>query len=207
VSCLCKTQRISGTHGSLPGCAWGTLALFYKLRGGGFLSDVGASLFSVGDCLSRHPCGLCQVQTLQASNGRIHPVEGGTAAKSDRRQKSRHLSSGLRAEEEWGPRLVSIANCWRRGLVVCLGSYDQVWRVSQEAAKAAGIGTHSLRHTYRTWLDSAGTPLGVQQQLMRHGDIRTTMNVYGDAATADMAEAHGKVLGLALNGLQAKLSS
>ena len=84
-------------------------------------------------------------------------------------------------------------------------SYDQVWRKYQEAAKAAGIGglgTHSLRHTYRTWLDSVGTPVGVQQKLMRHADIRTTMNVYGDAGTADMAEAHGKIVGLALNRLQ-----
>jgi len=84
-------------------------------------------------------------------------------------------------------------------------SYDQVWRAYQKAAKAAGIGglgTHSLRHTYRTWLDSVGTTLGVQQRLMRHADIRTTMNVYGDADAADMAEAHGKVVGLALNGLQ-----
>lgn len=84
-------------------------------------------------------------------------------------------------------------------------SYDQVWRMYQKAAKAAGIGglgTHSLRHTYRTWLDSIGTPVGVQQRLMRHADIRTTMNVYGDAATADMAEAHGKIVGLALNGTE-----
>ena len=63
-------------------------------------------------------------------------------------------------------------------------SFDQVWRVYQKAAKAAGIGslgTHTLRHTFRTWLDSVGTPLGVQQKLMRHADIRTTMNIYGDA--------------------------
>jgi integrase len=86
-------------------------------------------------------------------------------------------------------------------------SYDQVWRVYQKAADAAGIGglgTHSLRHTYRSWLDSVGTPVGVQQKLMRHADIRTTMNTYGDAATADMAEAHGKIVGLALNGAQAE---
>jgi integrase len=85
-------------------------------------------------------------------------------------------------------------------------SYDQVWRVYQKAAKAAGIGglgTHVLRHTFRTWLGSVGTAVGVQQQLMRHADIRTTMNVYGDAVTADMAEAHGKIVGLALNGSQA----
>jgi integrase len=80
-------------------------------------------------------------------------------------------------------------------------SYDQVWRVYQRAAGKAGIGrlgTHSLRHTYRSWLDSVGTPVGVQQRLMRHADIRTTMNVYGDAGTEDMAKAHGKVVRLAL---------
>jgi integrase len=83
-------------------------------------------------------------------------------------------------------------------------SYDQVWRMYQKAAKSAGIdglGTHCLRHTYRTWLDSVGTPVGVMQKLMRHTDVRTTMQ-YGDAFTADMAEAHGKVVGLALNGAQ-----
>jgi integrase len=80
-------------------------------------------------------------------------------------------------------------------------SYDQVWRMYQKAADKAGIGklgTHSLRHTYRAWLDSIGTPVGVQQKLMRHSDIRTTMNVYGDAATAEMAEAHGKIVRLAI---------
>jgi integrase len=52
-----------------------------------------------------------------------------------------------------------------------LWSYDQVWRVYQKAAKAAaigGVGTHRLRYTFRTWLDS----VGVQQRLMRRADIR-----------------------------------
>jgi len=81
-------------------------------------------------------------------------------------------------------------------------SYDQVWRKYRKAADIAGIGalgTHSLRHTYRSWLDSVGTPVGVQQKLMRHSDIRTTMNIYGDAATAEMTEAHGKIVRLALS--------
>jgi hypothetical protein len=42
----------------------------------------------------------------------------------------------------------------------------------------------------------------VPLDVMRHADIRTTMNVYGDAARADMQEAHGKIVVLALNGLQ-----
>ena len=75
----------------------------------------------------------------------------------------------------------------------------------QRAADAAGlghVGTRTFRHSYRTWIDSVGTPIGVQQKLMRHSDIRTTMNIYGDAASADMPEAHGKIAGLALNGTE-----
>ena len=82
-------------------------------------------------------------------------------------------------------------------------SYDQVWRMYQKAGAKAGIGglgTHSLRHTYRSWLDAVGTPIAVQQKLMRHADIRTTMNIYGDIVTDEMAKAHSKVVGLALNG-------
>jgi integrase len=48
------------------------------------------------------------------------------------------------------------------------------------------------------WIDAVGTPIGVQQKLMRHSDIRTTMNIYGDATTEDMRAAHNKIVGLAL---------
>jgi integrase len=83
-------------------------------------------------------------------------------------------------------------------------SYDQIWRVYQKAAKAAGIGgfgTHALRHTFRSWLDAVGTTVAVQQKLMRHSDVRTTMNVYGDVVTDEMSQAATKVAGLALNRL------
>jgi len=83
-------------------------------------------------------------------------------------------------------------------------SYHHIRHIYRRAAKDAGIAgitTHSMRHTYRSWLDSQGTPLGVQQKLMRHVNIATTMS-YGDSFTADMAEAHSKIVGLALNGLQ-----
>lgn len=79
--------------------------------------------------------------------------------------------------------------------------YTFVWEKLGVAAKDAGIGhisSHTFRHTHRTWLDSVGTPVGVQQKLMRHADIRTTMNIYGDAATADMRDAHQKIVRLAL---------
>ena len=43
-------------------------------------------------------------------------------------------------------------------------------RVFHKAAGDAEIGklpTHTLRHSYRSWLDAVGTPIAVQQKLMR----------------------------------------
>ena len=80
-------------------------------------------------------------------------------------------------------------------------SYTGFWRELDRASEAAGLGhmgTHTFRHSYRMWIDAIGTPVGVQQKLMRHSDIRTTMNIYGDAATEDMREAHGKIVQMAL---------
>jgi integrase len=71
-------------------------------------------------------------------------------------------------------------------------SYDQVWRMYQKAAGKVGIGAlanHSLRHAYPPWLDAVGTPVGIQQKLMRHADIRTPMNIDGDAGTEEMRSA------------------
>ena len=80
-------------------------------------------------------------------------------------------------------------------------SYPYILRVFHRAANSAEMGklpTHTLRHSYRSWLDAVGTPIAVQQKLMRHSDIRTTMNLYGDVVTDEMAQAHSKVVGLAL---------
>lgn len=60
------------------------------------------------------------------------------------------------------------------------------------------IGWHTFRHTFRTLLDETGAPMKVQQELMRHADIRTTMNVYGRAMDASKREAHGKVVRMVL---------
>ena len=86
-------------------------------------------------------------------------------------------------------------------------SYTGVWHELQRAADVAGIGrlgTHAFRHTYRSWLDAVSTPLAVQQKMMRHADIRTTMNIYGDVVTDEMATASRRVAALAFraNGAQ-----
>lgn len=79
-------------------------------------------------------------------------------------------------------------------------SYTGFWRELQRAATDAGIGklgTHAFRHTYRSWLDAVGTSIAVQQKLMRHSDIRTTLNIYGDVVTDEMTVAGSKVAALA----------
>ena len=40
--------------------------------------------------------------------------------------------------------------------------------------------------------------MAAQQKLMRHADIRTTMNVYGDVVTDEMSQAHAKVVQMVL---------
>jgi integrase len=55
-----------------------------------------------------------------------------------------------------------------------------------------------LRHTYRSWLDDTGAPVGVQQKLMRHAQVSTTMNIYGNALMGAKREVNSKVVRMAL---------
>jgi integrase len=91
-------------------------------------------------------------------------------------------------------------------------SYTGTRQELERASKAAGIGhisSHSFRHAYRSWLDAVKTPITVQQKMMRHTDIRTTMNIYGDVVTDEMSTAGLRVAELAfqINGAQAERES
>jgi integrase len=91
-------------------------------------------------------------------------------------------------------------------------SYTCVRRALTNAATAAGLGhvtTHAFRHTYRSWLDSVGTKITVQQKLMRHSSIAMTLGTYGDVVTDEMSTASFKVAELAFrpNGAQAERGS
>jgi len=81
-------------------------------------------------------------------------------------------------------------------------SLNDAYKKAGPASGVLNVSTHTMRHTYRSWLDAVGTPLAVQQKLVGHADIRTTMNVYGDVVTDEMSKAHSRVVGLALNGVQ-----
>jgi integrase len=67
------------------------------------------------------------------------------------------------------------------------------------AATRAGIGKvgwHTFRRTFATLLHSQGTSIAVQKELLRHADVRTTMNIYTQGVPADKREAIDKLAGV-----------
>jgi integrase len=71
------------------------------------------------------------------------------------------------------------------------GSIQQkVIRVAGNGIGIVGLGWHSFRHTYRSLLDAVSVPIGVQQKLMRHAQVSTTMDTYGDAFMDSKREAN-----------------
>ena len=61
-----------------------------------------------------------------------------------------------------------------------------------------GEPTKILRHSYRSWLGTTNAPVAVIKDLMRHADIRTTFNEYGNGLPAPMREANSKVVRMVL---------
>jgi integrase len=61
------------------------------------------------------------------------------------------------------------------------------------------LGWHTFRHSYRSMLDVCGAPIGVQQKLMRHAQVSTTMK-YGNAYMTEKRKAHGAVVQMVLPG-------
>lgn len=64
--------------------------------------------------------------------------------------------------------------------VITVKSLVTEYRNEKMPQRIGKVSTHAMRHSYRSWMDAVGTSLAVQQKLMRHSDIRTTMNIYGD---------------------------
>ena len=75
---------------------------------------------------------------------------------------------------------------------------DYIAWAGREAGLLRTVGWHTFRHTYRSLLDDAGAPVGVQQKLMRHAQVATTMNVYGDAQMRFKREANRNVVRMVL---------
>ena len=129
--------------------------------------------------------------------------------------KTKYSRSGLPLD----PMLAEILFNWKRASQFA-GESDWVFASAQKAgelplratsmletqikpaATMAGLGDevgwHTFRHTYSSMLRQLGVDLKVQQELLRHADIRTTMNLYTQAVSEEKRAAHSKVVRMVL---------
>jgi len=64
----------------------------------------------------------------------------------------------------------------------------------RRAELGSGIGWHTFRHTFSCLLRANGEDIKVQQELLRHADIRTMLNVYTQAMSDQKRQAHSKIV-------------
>jgi integrase len=145
-----------------------------------------------------------EIQTVSINRGVVKAIVDDV--------KSRHSARKMACADE----LLDILKAWKQttefadaedwifASTVKLGrmplGYTSVWNVLTKTCTRLGIAhvsSHCFRHTYRSWLDALGSPIGLQQRMMRHSSITTTAN-YGDTVASDLREAHEKVVERAL---------
>lgn len=64
----------------------------------------------------------------------------------------------------------------------------------ERAKLGSGIGWYTFRRSYATMLVHHGGEAKVTQELMRHADFRTTMNLYAKGVHEDLRQANRKVV-------------
>jgi integrase len=76
------------------------------------------------------------------------------------------------------------------------GKTHQASRDNRQAWWHCGMA--HLSHTYGSMLRQLGVDVKVQQELLRHADVRTTMNVYTQAVREQKRGAHSSVVRMVL---------
>ena len=75
-------------------------------------------------------------------------------------------------------------------------------RIAKADDKNRTVDVHSLRHSFASHLNASGVAPRVAQALMRHSDIRLTMNTYQDLTTLDTRGALDRLPPMPLGGSQ-----
>jgi integrase len=82
------------------------------------------------------------------------------------------------------------------------GQQNILHRHLRPAALRAGIGKigwHTFRHSYSTMLRGAGADIKLQQELLRHSTIQSTLNTYTQAVSEQKRAANTIVVGILFN--------
>jgi integrase len=110
-----------------------------------------------------------------------------------------HLQKWREASVYPGPEDWVFASEWQNGKMPPWAD-TLLDRYLHPAAQAAGItkrvGWHTFRHTYSTLLQANENDVKVVQELMRHANVTTTMNVYTQAITSKKRQAQSRVVDL-----------
>lgn len=69
---------------------------------------------------------------------------------------------------------------------------DHIEPAGRLAGLGPGIGWHNFRHSYSTLLRANGEDIKVQQTLLRHADVTTTLNIYTEAVPENLRAAHNR---------------
>src|SRR4051794_11073541 len=131
-------------------------------------------------CLQGTPCKCSRDDTKSQPPG-LGGVEMRILVMEDDRARSRlrHHLAAMETRVRFHARGLGFPQSFDGNTVSCESDPAGLYSGGRPQAGLGDIGWHTFRHTYRAWLDATGAPLGVQQKLMRHADIRTTTNVYG----------------------------
>jgi integrase len=98
------------------------------------------------------------------------------------------------------PRLArSPQELWKRSL----HKSPQDWVFANNGGRPRGqqniLQRHTFRHSYSTMLRGAGADIKVQQELLRHSTIQSTMNTYTQAVSEQKRAANTIVVGILFN--------
>ncbi len=79
-------------------------------------------------------------------------------------------------------------------------------RAAEKIGLQKRIGWHTFRHTFGTILNANGENPKVIQELLRHANLRVTMDTYVQAVTEEKREAQSKIVKMLLPGIQTSLA-
>jgi integrase len=71
-----------------------------------------------------------------------------------------------------------------------------------DKARIGKVGWHTFRHSYRAWLKRFGAAAEIQKELMRHSNLKTTLEIYG--IEPDVGPAHREANSLVVRTLLGK---
>lgn len=70
----------------------------------------------------------------------------------------------------------------------------QLWIAKEKAGIAGPVGWHSFRRSVSTWMIENNENVKVTQELLRHANSRTTLDLYAKAVTPSKRQAHEKIV-------------